>query len=350
MEPRIEYATTDDEVSIGFATLGEGPPTVVAPADPISQVLTTWQVPAWLGFYRRLAQHRQLVLYDGRGTGVSDREVTDYSLDAQVLDLSGVVERLGLGPFALFAPLSSGPSAITYAAAHPERVSRLVLWCAYADASDYLDLPAWRTLYDLMTANWELFVQTVSHARFGSDGHESPDVAGVLRTSITPEMMQAHPDGLRGVDVTSRLSDVKTATLVLHRRDLHVGPSVNVAKRLASRIPNARLAILEGTSVAPYQGDVDPVLAAIDEFVGVATPVPSSRTSATPASQELAEPLSGRELQVLQLIAATLAAAGVAIVGSLVALALMPDKDKAEAPDAEQGNSVPTDLVPEAGD
>ncbi len=103
MEPRIQYATTSDDVTVGLCTFGQGPPLVVAPGEPISQILLTWQVPDWLGFYQRLAQHRQLVLYDGRGTGVSDKGAMDHSLETQVLDLAGVVDCLSLETFALFA-------------------------------------------------------------------------------------------------------------------------------------------------------------------------------------------------------------------------------------------------------
>ena len=113
MEPRIEYATTGDVVSMGFSTIGKRQPLVVAPGEPISQILLTWQVSAWLGFYKRLARQRRLVLYDGRAAGVSDKEAMEYSLETQVIDLSGVVDRLKLDTFAPFAPSSSGPAAIS---------------------------------------------------------------------------------------------------------------------------------------------------------------------------------------------------------------------------------------------
>ena len=78
---------------------------------------------------------RRLVRYDGRGTGLSQREVSDYSLDAWVLDLEAVVDRLGLERFALYGPSGSGPVAIAYAARHPERVQHLILWAAWARSS-----------------------------------------------------------------------------------------------------------------------------------------------------------------------------------------------------------------------
>ena len=186
MEPQIQCATTNDDVTVGFCTLGQGPPLVLAPGEPINQILLAWQVPDWLGFYQRLAQHRQIVLYDGRGTGVSDKRAIEYSLETQILDLAAVLDSLSLETFTLFAPLSAGPSAITYAASHPERVAKLILWCSYTKASDYFDSRPWQSLEKLMAEDWDLFTQTVSHARFGSAGHESPGLAALLRSSVTP--------------------------------------------------------------------------------------------------------------------------------------------------------------------
>ena len=104
------------------------------------------------------------------------------------------------------------------------------------------------------------------------------------------------------VDVTPLLDKVRLPTLVLHRQDLHVGPSIEIAIGLASQIPDARLVVLEGMSVAPYQGNVESVVSAIDEFLGDA-----ERSilvgGVDPTAQPLPEPISEREMQVLQLIA-----------------------------------------------
>src|SRR3989304_262884 len=118
-EPRIQYATTSDGVSIAFWTRGEGAPLVYMP-DLFSHIQLEWQNPAIRAVYERLAERRMLVRYDGRGRGLSDRDVRDYSLDALVLDLEAVVDHLGLERFALIAVTHSGPVAIVYAASHPE--------------------------------------------------------------------------------------------------------------------------------------------------------------------------------------------------------------------------------------
>ena len=73
-EPRIQYAKTSDGVSIAFWTIGEGMPGVTMPAGPLSHIQLEWQWPEWRHFYERVTAKRMLVRYDGRGTGLSERE------------------------------------------------------------------------------------------------------------------------------------------------------------------------------------------------------------------------------------------------------------------------------------
>lgn len=97
-----------------------------------------WQEP--------LAEKRKLGRYDGRGSGLSDRDVADYSLEAHVLDLQAVIDRPGGERFALLGPLNSGPVAIAYAARYPERLSHLLLWCSVARYSDLYRSPETQAL------------------------------------------------------------------------------------------------------------------------------------------------------------------------------------------------------------
>jgi class 3 adenylate cyclase len=268
MEPRIQYAKTADGVRIAFWTLGEGQPLVQMPNLPFSHIQLEWQDPRSRASCERLAEKRKLVRYDGRGTGLSDREVTDFSLDTQMLGLEAVVDRLGLQRFALFAPANSGPAAIAYAAQHPERVSHLVLWCSWARASDWSHSPRLRALRGLVNRDWETYTETYAHVVVGwSAGAEAQQVAALMRESVTQAAMQAWAEAVPRFDVTDLLPQVRSPTLVLHRRQYHL-LDVEVARGLASRIPDARLVLLEGESAAPWVGDEEAVASAIDEFLG----------------------------------------------------------------------------------
>ena len=134
-EPQIQYAKTKDGVSIAFATLGEGMPFVHMPF-PFSHLQLDWEVPEFRSWRERLAKGRQFVTYDVRGTGLSDRDVTDFSLDAGVRDLEAVVDRLSLERFVLFAPGLRGLVGVAYAVRHPERVSHFILWNTGARTTD----------------------------------------------------------------------------------------------------------------------------------------------------------------------------------------------------------------------
>ena len=157
-EPQVQYAKTSDGVNIAYCTLGEGTP-FIQMASVFSHLQLEWHHPGFRAWYERLAEKRMLVRYDGRGTGLSERDVTDYSLDTRVRDLEAVVERLGFDRFALWGTADWGPVAVAYAVRHPERVSHLILWCTYASTSDQ----AWaKTLDDLIMTDWEMATETIT--------------------------------------------------------------------------------------------------------------------------------------------------------------------------------------------
>ena len=267
MEQRIQYAQTADGVSIAYYAMGEGMPFVSPSTFPFSHLQMEWQAPECRAWYERLVEKRRMVRFDGRGSGLSERDVADYSLEAQMLDLEAVVDRLGLERFALFGFLYAGPAAIAYAARHPERVSHLLLWHSWARTSDTRS-PQLRALRQLLATDWELYTETAAHVTLGwAEGEQARRAAALYRESVTQQTMQALLAAMRDVDVTELLPQVRSPTLVFHRRQASF-PQVDVARGLASRIQGARLALLEGSSGAPFLGDTEAVLEAIDEFLG----------------------------------------------------------------------------------
>ena len=271
MEPRIQYTHTADGVSIAFWTLGEGAPLVSMPNLPWSHIQLEWQNPGYRRWYERLAERRKLIRYDGRGTGLSDRNVADYSVDARMPDLQAVVERLGVQRFVLGALTTAVPIAIAYAARHPEAVSHLLLWCPWGRhgaRSQALRLKE--------GVDWELYTEALAHAVLGwATGEEAHRYAAYLRECATPETARAILRAHAEFDATTVLSQVRSPTLILQRRQLALFPGVEVAKGLASGIPDARLALLEGASTLPWVGDMEAMWAATDEFLGDSEPAPA---------------------------------------------------------------------------
>lgn len=125
MRTPIQYATTADGLRIAFWTLGEGQPLVYLAGGPWNHI-ELWDVPECRRWYERLARQRMLVRYDVRGTGLSERNVFDHSLDALVRDVEAVVGRLGLLRFGLLGAADGGQVAAAYAARHPDQISRLI--------------------------------------------------------------------------------------------------------------------------------------------------------------------------------------------------------------------------------
>ncbi len=172
-------------------------------------------------WYESLAQERMLVGYDRRGTGLSDRQVADYSLDAQGLDLEAIVERLGITQFALFAGLYLGPAAIAYAARHRDKVTHLLLWCTSPRAPpELLGIDAkYNLLEPLMETDWERYAETVAHWVVGwEDPQETRTYAAFLREGSTPESLLAYQLASWEFDASPLLNEVQCPTLVLHRR------------------------------------------------------------------------------------------------------------------------------------
>jgi class 3 adenylate cyclase len=268
MEPRIQYAQTADGVSVAFWTQGEGTPFVEMPPTPFSHLQLEWQIPEFRRWFERLGHKRRLVRYDSRGTGLSQREPIDFSLDASVMDLEAVVDRLGLARFAVLAPANAGPAGIAYASRHPDRVSHLILWCTYAQGADFFDSSQAQALRAVVDRDWPLFTEAAARERMGwSEGQPALRFAALIREAITQEAQKVLMDTRREVDVRPLLPKIKLPTLVLHRREFP-WVDVSTARELASRIPDAQFVLLEGRSLAPYLGDTESVLSAIAEFLG----------------------------------------------------------------------------------
>ncbi len=264
MEPRIRYAQTADGVSIAFWTLGEGMPLVVMPWHPFSHIQLDWEMLGWRRYYERLAEKRMLVRYDGRGTGLSERNVDDQSLDALLLDLDAVVDRLRLENLALFGSYNSGPVAIAWAARHPDRVSHLVLTSCFARGSDFRSSSRMRAFTALRETDWETYTEAMAQFAFGWSGTESARLfTALVRECSTPEAIQKFMASARGFDATALLPQVKSPTLVLHGRQ-NPFPTMDIARDIASRIPDARLMVLDEIQ---YFGASEAAGAAIDEFL-----------------------------------------------------------------------------------
>jgi DNA-binding CsgD family transcriptional regulator/pimeloyl-ACP methyl ester carboxylesterase len=306
LEARIRYAKTSDGVAIAFWAAGEGLPLVHMPWSPWSHVQLEWQNPQFRRWYEALCASLTLIRYDGRSSGLSDRNSGPHEVDSYVRDLDAVVDRLQLERFALFAPFNMGPVGITYAARRAERVSGLVLWCAYAAGRDYYGKPEVQAIRALLQTDWDLYTETGAHSFLGwGEGEAAHTLAHLMRESSSPEEAKAFLETMTSADASPLLPRLQMPVLVMQRRELPL-IDLDIARGLASDITDARLALFEGTSLAPSHGGDTSVAIAVAAFVSEGA-ADSSRTRAESepgaAAAKATDGLTGREIEVLGLLA-----------------------------------------------
>jgi len=247
MELRIQYAKTSDEVNIAYAVLGTGP-AIVFPSSIFGNVHTYKSVPGNFGqhYDDLVLLGWSVITYDGRGSGSSDRDIDDWTLEARVRDLEAVVERAAPERFALCGTIQGGPPAIAYAVQHSDRVSHLVLCNTFAFGPNWYELVSAMRItqqpLDLMEDEWEFSTLALANAVTGyQDSERARNVAAAMRTGMTPRAYMSYRDAAGEIDVRDLLQQISVPTIVVHDRTW-LGPSLGpLARRLAPFISNARL-------------------------------------------------------------------------------------------------------------
>jgi DNA-binding CsgD family transcriptional regulator/pimeloyl-ACP methyl ester carboxylesterase len=304
--PRISYARGADGVSLAFTVTGSGPALVLVPWVPFSNFRMEWQNPLLNGVFEQMAGRLTLVHYDGRGTGHSQRDVTDLSLEAMVSDLGAVIDRAGLAEVSLLGQYNSCPHAIAYAARRPERVKRMVLFGGSARGWDAMSARQTQAMLSLIEQDWDLFADTAAHQWMGwSAGEAGRAVADGIRGAVTPQIARATMQAASAADVTELLPGVAARTLVLHPRDMAQIP-VSVARSLAMGLPRGRLILLEGAQPVLFAEDPREVVSLLVGFFGDGVEPAEAPPEGAAAGGRATLPsdgLSRRELEVLRLVA-----------------------------------------------
>ena len=289
--PRTRYVDNDG-VSIAYQVVGDGPLDLVVIMGSWWHLEFQWTDPSTDRFLRRLAGFARVILYDKRGTGLSDRvhEADLPSLEERMDDLRAVLDAVGSERCALFGDSEGGPMAILYAATYPERTSHLLLYGSYARMAAAPDYPAGTpqaildTFIEGAAATWgepdpamlRLFAPSLP-----PDAPEVEWLAAMSRHAVSPRGMRTLMRMMMETDVRGALAAVSTPTLVLHRGGDRVCPAAG-GRYLAEHIPGARYVELPGDDHAFALGDTEPLLAEIEEFLtGVRPEAEPDRVLAT---------------------------------------------------------------------
>ncbi len=300
--PPVRYTSTSDGFSIAYWTLGEGPLIVQLPALPYSHIAAEWEQPQLRRTYELLAARLKLVRYDGRGMGLSQREVESFSLETMLADLDAVVKAQDVPQVALLGVINSGAVAIAYAARHPARVSHLVLWCPLVDGSVHVNNPRLQAVRQVLDTDWELYTRTVAHSLIGwTESEASLQFAEYIRAGITQETARVLIPEILRLNVWEELPRVQCPTLILHRPALPVFPA-GMMERVAAGIPNAQLALMEGDSAVPWLGDWHAFPRIVYRFLGLTPAATGGSGRALKLLSMRQQSLTRREREVVDLV------------------------------------------------
>jgi len=276
-ETPIQYARSGD-VNIAYQVMGDGPVTIVLVPGMLNLIEATGEVPAIERHYERMTAFSRVILFDKRGTGLSDRVPPGAMCDVELRleDVRAVLDANELDSATLFGTADGTPVATLFAARYPSRVDRLVLYGATARwmADDGYDagMPAeadfppeqWRERWG--NGAEPLGVELVT-PDVAEDPHWCETFARMQRRAATPAAAYEYWQAAAiSTDVRTVLTEITVPTLVIHRTGDLLFP-VDQGRHVAGAIPGARFVELEGNHHFPYFGNGDAVAAEIEEFL-----------------------------------------------------------------------------------
>jgi pimeloyl-ACP methyl ester carboxylesterase/DNA-binding CsgD family transcriptional regulator len=303
---QVRFCRAPDGVRIAYAVHGHGPPLLISTCW-LSHLQFDWESPVWRHFLRDLGEFATVIRFDERGHGLSDWDVTDHSLEARIGDLEAVADASGVDRFALMAMAQGGPVAISYAARHPERVSRLLFYGSYS-ASASISLSAEdRELEDtfgqLIKVGWarpdSTFRRVFTSLMIpGATEEQMCWLDDLQRVAVSASTAYLSRRQRLAADADPLLASLDVPTLILHS----VGDRMNsfaYGRHLASSIAGARLVALESENHIVLEHEPAwPVF--VDEVRSFLEPDAQQATS----HDRPEDVLSSRELEVLRLVAA----------------------------------------------
>ncbi len=263
MRQTIRFCTTGDHVRIAYATAGSGRP-LLRVGGWLTHVEHDWGSPVWRHWLRELTRGHTLARFDIRGSGLSDHAVAEQGLEAWVRDLEAVVDSLGWRRFPMLGVCQGGAIALAYAVRHPERVTRLVLYNAYANGGLTPGAPAGKAaeaeaLERMIEVGWAhrtgAFRQVFARILSPRDSGEQISWWDELqRLTAPPDSAARLWRGFHEIDIRELLPRVDVPTLVAHVQGDAMVPFES-GRGLAAKIPGAHFLPLDGDNHILQPGD-----------------------------------------------------------------------------------------------
>ncbi len=252
MTPETEYAEVEG-LRIAYQTVGSGPPDVLMTAGHFNHTDAVWEEPGAALFLRKMAGFCNLIRFDALGSGGSDRPFGTQSVPTYDQQIRAVLDAAGSDRASLLTMLDAGPAAIEFAANHPDRVSRMILWNSTARMvrdDDYevgLDADALRQLFQAVADNWtgaEAGVFNVPSRANNTDFMAW--YRRYMRSIATPTEVRRMLEDTLHQDARPFLSQIKVPTLVMHRSNYALVP-IEHSRYIAEHIPGAELIEVPGS-------------------------------------------------------------------------------------------------------
>jgi pimeloyl-ACP methyl ester carboxylesterase len=275
--PTTRYARAG-ELAIAYQVVGDGPVDLVIAPGFISHLDWSWQEPSLRRFLERLAGFSRLILFDKRGTGLSDPVPGPASLEERVEDLAAVMDAAGSERAAVFGVSEGGAMAMLFAAQHPERTRALVLYGAYPRVTRAADFPCGveeSVMTSMLSGLVDRWGEGAGLGAWGPTRRNDTALRawwGTLqRLGASPGMARRMFELYPHIDLRDVLPTIRVPTLVMHRRDDRMIP-FGIGQYLAEHIPGARLVELQGEDHLFFIGDTETPLAETEEFLTGARP------------------------------------------------------------------------------
>lgn len=284
MQPQTRYAQSGD-VNIAYQVVGEGPVDLVFVMGWVSNIAEFWTEPSFAGFLQRLARFSRLIVFDKRGTGLSDRvdEKNLPTLEQRMDDVRAVMDAVGSRKAALLGISEGGPMCALFAATYPERTAALMMFGSFARPLYAPDYPwgrteeAQRQWLEVVRTGWgtqPVGIETRIPSRLNDERFRQWWTHYLVR-SASPSAVLALARMNSQIDVRGVLPAIRVPTLIMHRsgdRALDVRGS----RHMAAQIPGARYVEYPGEDHLPWTSDADTVLGDIEQFVTGARHAPEA--------------------------------------------------------------------------
>jgi len=272
MKPETCYARSGD-VNIAYQVVGEGPFDLVLVPGWMSNVEVFWEEPLAVRFFERLASFSRLILFDKRGTGLSDRVADVPNLETRMDDVRAVLDAVGSQRAALLGYSEGGPMCALFAATYPDRTTALIMIGSYARRIWAPDYPSgtprqvWDHFADSVVRDWGGPVGIdVRAPSVASDPRFRDWWARYLRLSGSPATGRSVLVMNAEIDVRDVLPAIRVPTLILHNVNEQTIP-VESGRHLARHIPGAKYVELPGVDHLPFVGNADAILDEIEDFL-----------------------------------------------------------------------------------